>query len=189
MDEGALVAKARAGEPSALTALYEHLAPDVWGFLCGLRLDLDRAEQEDALQETFLRVFRALDRYDEARALRPWVLGVAHHVAVDLCRRRTKAARDAGSDLERVAGDGAAAGEVAGRAEERGLVADALDALKAEHRAALALRHLQGLTMPELAEALGCSVPTARVRLRDAARLLAGELRARGVIGEGEVQA
>jgi len=44
-----------------------------------------------------------------------------------------------------------------------------------------------GLTMEELAGSLGCSVPTARSRLRQAARLLATELRRRGVVPQEDL--
>ena len=52
----------------------------------------------------------------------------------------------------------------------------------------ISLRHVSQLTMPELAIALGCSVPTARSRLRMAVRRLAAALRERGV-DPGEVTA
>lgn len=81
--------------------------------------------------------------------------------------------------------DDSASGKVA-RAEERALVGQALAALEPDVRAALVLRHVNGLTMRELAAGLGCSVPTARQRLRGAAHLLARELRRRGVV-PGEV--
>ena len=61
-----------------------------------------------------------------------------------------------------------------------------LSALEPELRTAIVLRHVNGLTMQELATALDCSVPTARNRLRRAAHLLARELRLRGVV-PGEV--
>ena len=76
--------------------------------------------------------------------------------------------------------------ERAQRAEERRGVQAALESLDDELRAALSLRHTQRLTMQELATSLDCSVPTARQRLRKAARLFAGELRRRGVIAIDE---
>ena len=78
--------------------------------------------------------------------------------------------------------DGSGVGDRLERAEADGLVQDALAALKPEQRSALALRHTSRLTMRELADALSCSVPTARSRLREAARLFAAELRTRGLV-------
>ncbi|MCO5167688.1 MAG: RNA polymerase sigma factor [Planctomycetes bacterium] len=174
------------GDPAALGALYQRHARDVQRLVLGMRLGLGREEVEDAVQETFLRALRDLQRFDRARPLRGWVLGIARHVAVDRARRgRVRAA--APVDGGAVVDPGPAGGEdAAARAEQAALVTAALGALEPEQRAALALRHVEGLTMDDLAAALDCSVPTARARLREAAHRLAGELRRRG-LGAGEV--
>ncbi len=67
-------------------------------------------------------------------------------------------------------------------AERREQVAAALEALEREHRTVIALRHVNGLGMGELAQALTCSRPTARARLRSASHLFALELRRRGLV-------
>ncbi len=174
-----LVQRALAGDGQARDALYRAHVEDVQRLVVSLRLRLQREEVEDAVQDAFLRLFRDLPRFDPGRSLRGYVLGIARNVAIDRCRRarvrRTEPLTDTTPD------GGARPAEALVQAEETDLVARALEALDPERRAALALRHVQGLTMDELAQALECSLPTARARLRDAAALLGGELRRLGL--------
>lgn len=174
-----LVARGRTGDPAALGGLYDLLARDVQRCLISLRLGLGPAELEDALQETFLRLFRSLDRLDPARPPKAYALGIARHVAQDLVRRReVRRGEEADPDQRAAAGR---TSDLAERSEEQELVREALEALPAREREVLALRHQSRLTMEALASALRCSVPTARGRLREAARRFAAELRLRGV--------
>lgn len=179
-DERDDVKLAARGDRAAFGRLYERHAPDVSAFLHALRLGLDAHTVEDAVQESFLRVYRLLrgqgGAYDEGRPLRPYLLGIARHVALDLARRPRP------SPFVDPAGG---AGGQAERQEERELVARALAALEPEYRAALVLRHLSGLGMQDLSDALGCSIPTARARLEAAGHLFAQELKRRGVDPKG----
>lgn len=176
-----LADEALAGNHESFGLLYDALVEPVRAFLFGLRLNLAATEMQDAVQETFVRLFCQLDRTKTARSMTPYVLGIARHVALDLQRKKARSEKAAGSDIERMA-DSTDVAERVARAEQDVLVARTLDALKPDQRALLTLRHVNGLTMEELATAVGCSVPTARTRLRSAARALAGELRQSGVI-------
>lgn len=177
---GELLSRCRAGDPAALGALYDELARDVQRCLVALRLGLRPLEVEDAVQETFLRLFRALDRLDPARPAKAYALGIARHVAQDLVRRREVRRTEEGDPDQRPSDRRTS--DLAERSEEAALVQEALAALSLAEREVLALRHQAELTMEALAGALRCSVPTARNRLREAARRFAQELRARGVV-------
>lgn len=172
-----LVARAGRGDPRAFGALYDALSPGTLRFLRGLRLGLTHEQVEDALQEAFLRLLRRLSGLHDPRRVRSYLLGIAHHVAVDVARLGPPAPV---VDEEPPGGvpDPALHAE---RGERDALVGAALDALPHALRGALALRHVGGLTMQDLALALSCSVPTARARLNEAASRLALELRRRGV--------
>lgn len=176
------------GEPGAVSAawaaLYDALAPDVHGFLLGLGV-LGRGEVEDAVQETFVRLVRDLSRWDRARPLRPFVLGVSRHVAIDLLRRRK--ARQARQERAAAAGarESERPSERVTRREEDQQIQAALAAVEPELRGLLVLRHANQLTLRELAEVCDCSLPTLRERLRRAARRFAVELRQRGVMPGG----
>jgi RNA polymerase sigma-70 factor (ECF subfamily) len=125
-------------------------------------------------------VLKGLKRYDPKRPLRPYVLGVARRVGIELCRKRRAA-----GDAAEVADPSAGAAEQVERAERSALVGAALAALPDEQRTLLALRHVSELSMQELADGLECSLPTARARLREAKVGFARQLRARGVVPGG----
>jgi len=177
-----LVSRTVRGDRAAFGQLYDRVAADVQRFLVGLRLDLDHQEIEDAVQETFLRLHRALGTFDARRPLKPFVLGVARRVALELERRGRPSRRARELEGEVVADTGEAAGIE--QREREALTARALVALEAEDRTLVVFRFVNGLGMQELADALGCSVPTARARLKDAVRRFQRELAKAGVAPE-----
>lgn len=178
-DAAGLVRRSAAGDLDAFAELYHRSYPAVRRFLKAMRLD--EHALDDAAQETYLRLFRGLAKYDPVRPLIPWVLGIARLVALEAARS-ARAQGEAG--LERGSADDPVERQVAS-GEERELVQAALAALAPEHRTVIALRHTVGLSMKELAQALAVSAPTARAHLAAAGQLLAGELRRRGVVPEG----
>lgn len=183
-DATACLLRHRAGDPEALGALYDALAPGTLRFLRALRTGLDAGALEDALQESFLRLVDKLPDLQDPRRVRGYALGIARNVALDLVRR----ARFAGSTPreEEPLAPPAESGLL--RAERQEIVSASLAALPTELHEALALRHLTGISLAELADALDCSVPTARARLREAASRLALELRRRGLDPREEVR-
>jgi RNA polymerase sigma-70 factor (ECF subfamily) len=170
--------------PAGFVRLYEEYGAEVQRFLLGLRLGLDAAAIEDAIQETFLRLFRLVRErgtfgpgYDARRRPGPYILGVARHVALDLCRRPRVARLDAAAPVAAKRSDRHR------RSEQREVIDQVMGTLEPELRTALVLRHMNGLSMDEVAVALGCSVPTARARVENAGQLFAVELRRRGIDG------
>jgi RNA polymerase sigma-70 factor, ECF subfamily len=178
-----LVERALAGEGEACGQLFDLLAGDVQRFVVGLRLPLTQQDVEDTVQETFLRLLRDLSRLAPGKGIKPFALGIARHVGLDLCRRREVRERgrsEAAPDALPGATPGGA--EQAAQREASDLVGRALEALEPEHRSLIVLRHVNGLRMQELADTLNCSLPTARLRLRAAGHLLAAELRRLGLV-------
>ena len=168
------------GDREAFGEIYDRYAGDVQTVLVAMRLGLDHQEVEDAIQEAFLRLYRGLRRLDLSRPLRPYLLRIARNLAVDRWRRRRRI-EPAAFEEEPAGDEDTAAAAVAGRAEWAAKVDEALVALPPTKRSVLVLRYQTNVTMNELAEVLGCSLPTARARLREAAGLLGVELRRRGV--------
>ncbi len=80
-----LVERSRRGEPRALAELYRRYAPSLLGYL--QRITGGRADAEDILQETFLRVFEGRGRYAERGCFRSWLFTVATRMAADRKRR------------------------------------------------------------------------------------------------------
>jgi RNA polymerase sigma-70 factor (ECF subfamily) len=169
-EDGALVAAARAGDAEAFRILYERYSPAVLGFLSS-RLG-DHALAEDALQETFCKAHRALDRYDAARPFGPWIGAIAENAGHDQERRRkVRAMRSIGAEdqpldatVDHI--------RVVTRREREEIVRTALTALPPDPRSVLLLRYQSGLTQREVAEKLGCSLRTAQTREETALELL-----------------
>lgn len=133
-----------------------------------LQLTRNRQDAEDVTQETFVRVYRALDSYDEDRirdlALRPWVWTIA----LNLCRNQ---ARSASRRPETTLGDDRVdhtvdtAGEAAANVDlARWRLR--LASLTAPQRTAIVLHHVVGLSHREIAESTGRSESTTRSDVR-----------------------
>jgi RNA polymerase sigma-70 factor (ECF subfamily) len=164
---------------ASFRALYERYSPAVLRFLRGL-LSEDLAR--DALQESFLRVYGQLERYDTQRAFRPWILGIARNVALDLRRRR---ARRPAASLEGEVSDPnttSPEGE-ARKSEARTLLAASVGRLAEREREVFLLKQVEGLTFVQVAEAVGCSVRTAKYRMKAAVEWLEQDLRRSGLDG------
>lgn len=132
--------------------LYDAALPHVYGYLsarCG-----GRALAEDLAAETFLAAVDAVRRDPPVAVSVPWLMGVARHKLVDHWRRRARAERELRVLAEELDADH--------DPWDRQL--DALDAqrtldeLSNQHRAALTLRYLDDLPVPEIAELLGRTV-------------------------------
>lgn len=124
------------------------------------RVTGNEADAEEAVQETFLRVFRKIDGFEERAKFDTWLYRVAANAALDVVRRRQRH-HDRQAALEGVAGDPLPlAGQEPGperlaegvQVNER--IADAMQRLTPGERAAFTLRHLQGLSIREIGEAL-----------------------------------
>ena len=82
------VLAARRGDRSAFEALVRGAQRAVYG-LC-LRLLGGEADAAEVAQETFLRAYQNLHRYDESRPFDIWVLAIARNLCLDALRRRTR---------------------------------------------------------------------------------------------------
>ncbi len=131
-----------------LLRLYDDALPQVYGYLlsrCGAV-----ALAEDLTAETFLAAVDAVRRPGPAPVSVPWLIGVARHKLVDHWRRRARDERD----LQAVAGLQDEFDAPWDRALDALTVRAVLDHLGAHHRAALTLRYLDGLPVPEVAALL-----------------------------------
>ena len=160
-------------EGEALLDLYDRALPQVYGYLvsrCG-----SPAVAEELTAETFLAAVDAVKRKAVSPLTTAWLIGVARHKLVDHWRRQAREARI----VELAAADDVPPAE--GPWDERldATVADTvLGELAPHHRAALTLRYLDGLSVPEVADVLGRTVHATEallVRARVAFRRAYGE--------------
>lgn len=154
---------------AAFEALYARHSARVFGFL--LKLTRSREAAEDALQETFVRVYKSLDRFDARRDLLTWLLQIARYVAIDAFRVERKVKRlEASVSAERPEPTKDDPTGAAAEHERSTLVGEVLDELSIDDRSLLLLRHYQGLTFQAIGEAADCSARTAQNRVEAAAR-------------------
>jgi RNA polymerase sigma factor (sigma-70 family) len=169
-----LGARLAAGEEGAINECYSALGPMVLGYL---RRFVPRDEAEDVLQRVFYEVWRNRDRYDPARSLEAWVLGIARKRAIDQLRRRHANVVPL-EELRDIAGDdGRELAERYARATE---VRAALERLPAEQREVLTLAYFGDLTQTQVAERLGVPLGTVKARTFRGLRRLADILGAAG---------
>ena len=160
-------AAASADPADALRDLFDTALPRVYGYLiarCG-RV----AVAEDLTAETFLAAADAVRRDDAAPVSTPWLIGVARHKLVDHWRRQAREERSL-----RAVGDAEARSTTRGTSSStRCAPARHSSQLAPHHRAALTLRYLDDLPVPQVAELLDRSVHSAEgllVRARAAFR-------------------
>lgn len=129
------------------------------------------------MQETFLRVWRTADRFDEGRGtVAAFLFTIARHLAVDLWRRPSSRPLEPEPDRD-IAG-------VADGTEEmltRLVVDSALASLSVAHREVLLLSYRGDLTQPVIAQVLGIPLGTVKTRAYHALRALKSALAERGV--------
>ena len=175
LDEFTL-ARAQRGDARARRALVERYQRPVFAILSRMLHGEDRDLVEDLAQDTFLRVFRALDRFDRdgSARLSTWILTIASRRAIDELRRRKprKASLD---QLQPIAG--AASADLLIR---RKILAEhlrlAIADLSPVHRAAFLLREFHELSYEEIAESLEIDLGTVKSRLSRARAALRSKL-------------
>lgn len=152
------------------------------------RMLRDNEEAQDVVQETFIRVFRALETYDPERKFSTWILRIATNLCIDRYRRRRMrlVSIDASEDDEErrpvVLVDGAPRPDAAhGRTSIAERLDEYIQRLPPIYRAIIELRYKRGLAYEEVAEVLDVPLGTVKARLHRAHRYLKGMLEASGI--------
>jgi RNA polymerase sigma-70 factor (ECF subfamily) len=148
----------------------------------------DEAQAEDLTQDTFLKMFRALARYDPAMRFSSWLFRIAHNTAIDYLRQRklliatpVEDPDDESDPLQALPDLSAISPErSAERAELAEAVDRALDRVRPDYRAVLVLRYQEGLEYQDIADVLGAPLGTVKTFLHRARRDLAREMTAAG---------
>lgn len=158
------VRRARRGDSNAFASLVKSVQRQVYG-LC-LRLLRTEAEAAEVAQETFLRAYQNLDRFDETRPFDLWVLTIARNQCLDLLRRRTKMKTDDVEDHAYNLQSGEPSlEEGAIIRQERKSLEDAMATLSVDDREVLALYYVQKRTTKEIAEVMNVAPGTIMARL------------------------
>jgi RNA polymerase sigma-70 factor (ECF subfamily) len=180
--EAGLVRRCLAGDEKAYRELVELYQGQVFSVV--LRMVRRREDAEDLTQETFVRMFRALDRYDPQRPFAAWLFTIASRLAIDHIRRRkvspiSLTQREPGSgeeyDIE-VPDPGPTPDEVTSRTEEERRTEELIRSLPPHYRIVVMLRHQRDLAYEEIAEALHLPLGTVKARIHRAREILKGKL-------------
>lgn len=182
MESGAdadLLRRCLAGDERAYRELVERYRRQV--FSLARRMTGSVEDAEDLTQETFVRMFKALDRYDPTRPFAAWLMTIATRLSIDHLRRRkvrpiSVTQREAGSRDEEytieIVDSAPRPDERTAHAEEEIRVQRLIDSLPPHYRAVVLLRHQHDLSYEEIAEALHLPLGTVKARIHRARALL-----------------
>ena len=175
--EAGLIRRCLAGDEKAYRELVEMYQPRIYSL--SLRMVRRSEDAQDVTQETFVRMFRALDRYDPQRPFAAWLFSIASRLSIDHIRRRkhqplplTHRDRDDEEYTIDVEDPGLKPDEVASRSEEEDRTKALIDSLPPHYRIVVLLRHQQDLSYEEIAEALHLPLGTVKARIHRARALL-----------------
>lgn len=158
MDDAELVAQARTGDAGAfeeLIARHHAACLRYAAHLLG-----DRTEAEDVVQDTWIRAYRGLGRYQERQQFRSWLF----RILVNRCR--TRSGRRPWQAIE--PGDVPMVNDGTATFALRSQLARALSTLDRPHREAFLLKFGEGLAYEEIAQLTGASVPALKMRVKRA---------------------
>ena len=142
------------GDRAAAQSLTQRLGP--LAFRVAYRMLGDRAEAEDLAQEAMLRLWRIAPEWRSGEAkVSTWLYRVVTNLATDRLRRRRGVGLD---EAPEVADDSASVLERMMDEDRLAALQAALAQLPARQRQAVVLRHLEGLSNPEIAEAMEIGV-------------------------------
>ncbi|CAN5182630.1 RNA polymerase sigma factor SigW [soil metagenome] len=178
-----LVARAAAGSEAAYRELLDRYQRPVFSLV--YRMVRDREEAEDLAQETFVRVFNNIGRYDSQWKFSSWIFKIANNLGIDTLRRRK---------LKTVSIDGAPDALTADETEASSIqlasedpdpeerleavelgdeIEQAIGELRPEYRTAILLRHVEGRPYEEIAQIMEIPLGTVKTYIHRAR----GELR------------
>ena len=162
-DDAAAVSKARGGDEDAFRVLVERHTRGVYRL--AYRMTGKPEDAEDVVQETFVRAYRQLGRFEERSNFATWLYRIGFNCAIDYMRARPhRESNEEPETLERISGHGHGPGiddlVYAGQISER--VQDALNALSEQERAAFLMRHYHGHSIEEICGALNLKTNAAK---------------------------
>jgi len=182
-----LVARALAGSEEAYRQLVLRFERPVMTVI--LRLVRDRQLAEDLAQESFVKAFRHLARYDSRRKLASWLFKIAQDTTLDALRRKTlptvslDPAADESPDHRKDWEDTGAVppDQRVERTDLAKAIEAAMDELPPRYREIIALRYQEGLAYQEIAEILELPMGTVKTHIHRARHAMADILRTRGI--------
>ena len=128
-------------------------------------------DAEEASQDAFLRVYHGLPKFSGKSAFRTWLYRIVANVCATVYAKRKRQREQRQAYIDQARSDGIEASQDSSN-ELSGPIADALAKLSPEDRQVLVLRHVSGLSVPEIAEAIHVKLSAAKMRVSRAEQRL-----------------
>jgi RNA polymerase sigma-70 factor (ECF subfamily) len=165
-DEAA-AARAKAGDADAFRVLVERHSRPM--FRLAFRMTGNEQDAEDIVQDTFLRAYRRIEKFDERASFGTWLYRITVNCSLDLVRARKRRSEQSGSAnpemddfIQSLPSSGATPDRMAMSGQARQRIAEAMEELSASERTAFVLRHFEGMCIDEVSRVLGCRPGAAR---------------------------
>lgn len=164
-EAAAALARARQGDADAFRALVDRHSRRV--FQLAFRMTGNQQDAEDVVQESFLRAYRQLGRFEARANFGTWLYRIVANCAVDLMRTKWHKHERAGREsedgwMEMATSDRPGPERLAESAEIQRRVAAALEGLSPLERAAFTLRHYEGRSIEEIGSTLNLGTSAAK---------------------------
>jgi RNA polymerase sigma-70 factor (ECF subfamily) len=176
LDDSGVVARYLEGDRTAFAELVERYQTRLLNFI--YRTTGDRERAEDLVQETFIRVYRHLHRFDQSKKFSTWIYTISSNLAKNELRNRSRnplvlfqaLRRNGDSDQRPLEWEDNTyrPDDLFRKRHLRRTVEAAVAELPEHHRAVFVLREVEGKTYEEIAEITGCNLGTVKSRLNRA---------------------
>lgn len=168
-----LIVNYRNGDESALEVLIQRYFKQIYGFV--YHYAGQAAEAEDLTQETFVRVWKNLKKFDTSRSFKAWVFTIAKNISLDYLKKKKSlpisqllAVEEENKFLESLVDVAPLPDQLAAATELKGYLSSKVDRLSVKYRQVVK-DHVEGeLTFQEIAENLGEPLNTVKSRYRRA---------------------
>ena len=127
------------------------------------KIVIDHDDADDVLQNTFIKVFKSLKRFNQRSKFSTWIFRVAYNQALDQYRKRSKRgevelSEEGGS--EKLRSSNQELFQDISRRELSNKIYEALELLPLKLRTAVVLKYIEGLSYSEICSIVGCASPT-----------------------------
>ncbi|MGH9612898.1 MAG: RNA polymerase sigma factor [Bryobacteraceae bacterium] len=150
-NDSAAVERARAGDAGAFRTLVERHGRNV--FRLAFRMTGNEHDAEDIVQDTFLKAYRQLPRYESRSSFGTWLYRIAANCSLDLIRKQKSMAAE--EVPEAIAGEDPLPDRLVFGGQIQKTVNEAMKLLTPQERTAFVLRHFEGLSIEEIGGLMG----------------------------------
>ena len=171
-----LIDRVRGGDDDAFRVLVERHSRAI--YRAAYRITGNGADADDVVQETFLRAYRALERFDARAAFTTWIHRIAINCSLDLidARKRRDGKVNDDEDLAAIASTAVSPDRAVHAMEMQRAVASAMERLSGNERTAFVLRHFEGMPLEEIGKVLGTQLNATKNTVFRAVRKLREQL-------------